>query len=296
MTEKPCKEPTCELVTDHESGYCSRHRKPEKEPHEISEILRDEKTGLQGQIVRNLGDVTVALLAISDNPERLALAGTGTLLAINGAHYILTATHVWEEILKHADHVGIALKADVTHRFGISRKDMAVFTLRKPDKWNEWGPDLALLRIPAERVGSISAYKSFWNVSKPDRKIDLRTLWVQVLMGTPAALGKLTETHADLQITGMFLGPETVHEREGLDYLDYEMDLTFPLPRTFGGVSGGGVWNVDLYYSPETKKIEWIMSLHGVAFYELAIVNERRPIRCHGPQSIKAVIQTVKKA
>ncbi len=89
----------------------------------------------------------------------------------------------------------------------------------------------------------------------------------------------------------MFLGPETGQEGDGLDYLDYEMDLTFPLPRTCGGVSGGGVWHVYIYYSSETDIIDWTMSLHGVAFYELDIVNERRPIRCHGPRSIEAIIR-----
>jgi hypothetical protein len=296
MTERSCKEPTCERLTDHESGFCSQHRKPEKDPEGIKEILKDEKTGLQSKIVRTLGDFTVALLAVSDSPERLDLAGTGTLVTIDGTHYILTATHVWEEVLKNADHVGITLNPDVNHRFGIPRSDIAVFALPKPDKWNEWGPDLALLRIPPDRVGSIGARKSFWNLSRPERKLGRTVLWVQVLMGTPAALGKITGAHADLQITGLFLGPETVQERGGLDYLDYEMDLGFLIPRTFGGVSGGGTWNVYIYYSSENDNIDWTMSFHGVAFYELDIVNERRPIRCHGPKSIQAVIQTVKNA
>jgi hypothetical protein len=265
-----------------------------RDPREIEGVLRDQNSGLREKIVRNLGDFTVALLAISEYPERLALAGTGTLLSADGAHFILTARHVWEEVLKDAAHIGITLKPDVSHKFGIRRRDVAVFGLPKPDAWNEWGPDLALLRIPAEDVGSIGVYRVFLNVTKQPRRIDGQFLEVQVLMGTPAAFGKITDAHADLQISGMFLGPEIQHERNGFDYLDYEFDLTFPgVPRRFGGVSGGGVWRVYMYYSPETGEIDWSISLHGVAYFELPIVEERRYVRCHGPQGIRAVIGAV---
>jgi hypothetical protein len=62
----------------------------------------------------------------------------------------------------------------------------------------------------------------------------------------------------------------------------------------FGGVSGGGVWEVYLYHSPETGELTWSNSLHGVAFYQLPIVAEHRPIRCHGPESIKTVIREIR--
>jgi hypothetical protein len=259
---------------------------------EILPVLRDESSGLQAKVVRNLGDFTVALLAISDSPESLELAGTRTLLTTGGAHFILTARHVWERKLRLADHVGIVLRPNVRHRFGICRKDFAVFGLPKPKKWTKWGPDLVLLRIPAEHVGSIAVHKVFLNVEKPPRKIGLRVLAVQVLMGTPAAFGKIAGAHADLQIMGMFLAAEKQRKRIGFDYLDYRFDLAFPgVPRKFGGVSGGGVWHVYLYYSPQTGEIDWRLSLHGVAFYELDIVKEHRPIRCHGPRSIKRLLR-----
>jgi hypothetical protein len=90
----------------------------------------------------------------------------------------------------------------------------------------------------------------------------------------------------------MYLGPETIRERESFDYLDYPMDLSFPgVPRRFNGVSGGGVRRVMVFYSRETDEIDWKMSLHGVAFYQLEIANEQRPVRCHGPQSVRAVLR-----
>ena len=262
------------------------------DPHEIAGVLKDAGSGLQDKIVHNLGNYTVALLGISDHPERLELAGTGTLMAIDGAHYILTARHVWDEVLAPADHVGITLKPDVNHRYSNPSRDFTPVGLPKPGEWNEWGPDLILLRIPGECVGTIGAYRSFWN---PVRRVDIHAegIEVMVLMGTPAELGTIADSHADLQITGMYLGPEKLQHMGGFDYLDYEIELKVGLPRHFGGVSGGGVWRVWVFCSPETGEIDWKMSFHGVAFYQLDIGKNPTIIRCHGPESARAVLHAL---
>lgn len=165
------------------------------------------------------------------------------------------------------------------------------FGLPKPKEWSEWGPDLVLLSVPAEDVVRISVYRCFWNLAgRVD--IDAEVLEVHILMGTPAALGTINETYADLQITGL----ETRHARGEFDYLDYEIDLSFPVPRNFGGVSGGGVWQVYVYWSTSTGEVDWKMSLHGVAYYQLPIIAERTTIRCHGPQTIQATLAEATKA
>ena len=176
-------------------------------PHDIPDVLRNEESGLQAKLVRDLGNFTTALLAIRNSPERIDLIGTGSLITSMGAHFILTALHVWEDGLKNSDQIGITLKPEVTHRHGIVTRDVQAISLTKPAMWNEWGPDLVLLRIPPEHIGSINAYKVFLNVEKPEIKIEREVLSVQVLLGAPAAFSKVNGTHVDLQINGMFLGP-----------------------------------------------------------------------------------------
>lgn len=261
-------------------------------PHEIVDVLKNPGSGLQEKIVHNLGNFTVALLGIWDSPERLDLAGTGTLMSIDGGHYILTARHVWDEVLEGADHVGVTLKPDVVHRHSIPSSDFASVGLPKPHAWNEWGPDLVLLRIPAERVGAIGAYRSFW---KPAGRVNIHAegIEVLVLMGTPGELGTITDVHADLQITGMYLGPEKLQHEGDFDYLDYEIELKVGLPHHFGGVSGGGVWRVWVFCSPESREIDWKMSFHGVAFYQLNIGKNPTTTRCHGPQSTQAMLRAL---
>jgi len=63
----------------------------------------------------------------------------------------------------------------------------------------------------------------------------------QFYWGTTAALAISQKTHADLQINGKFLATETGSMNEMLDYLEYEMDLTFPRPQQLRGRQRGGV-------------------------------------------------------
>lgn len=266
-----------------------------RNPREIGPILRSEKSGLRDKIVRNLGDFTVAMFGIFGSPQQqLRLAGTGTLVVLDGKHFILTALHVWEEVLKTADQIGITLKENIDHCTAIDRHAVVPFGPPKPKEWSQWGPDIVLLSLPAEYVGRISAYRSFWNLAG-QLAVNAEVLEIRILMGTPAALGSFTETYADVQINGMFLGPEARHAREEFDYLDYEIDLSFAVPRNYGGVSGGGVWQVCVFWGPSTGEVDWRMSLHGVAFFQLPIIAERTTLRCHGPETIRAVLRQIPK-
>ena len=264
---------------------------------EIEAILRAEPSELRNEIVCDIGNFTVALFGVfeSKSGDRLQLAGTGTLVTVLGSHYILTAAHVWEEVLKSARMVGMTLKEKTDHRFLMEANEIVKSGLPTPNSWGEWGPDLALLCVPPERVGSIQAYgRTFYNLTKSRESTpDVDCIETYVLMGTPEAAGTFTQTHADIQINGFFaLVDASVQSRDNLDYLDFNLgELSPGIPENFGGVSGGGLWKVHVYKSASCGKIQWLRSLQGVAFYhqkDLAI------IRCHGEQSIGAVMQNAK--
>lgn len=61
----------------------------------------------------------------------------------------------------------------------------------------------------------------------------------------------------------------------------------------FGGVSGGGLWRVQIYHSPESGHIESKVVLEGIAFYELGTGNGKGIVRCHGVQSIEKALAGV---
>jgi hypothetical protein len=82
------------------------------------------------------------------------------------------------------------------------------------------------------------------------------------------------------------------HAVGGFDYFDFDTDLSFRgIPRNFGGVSGAGLWDVRIYESARTGRVETLNKLEGVAFYRLPIKDNHRTIRCHGQRSIAVAIK-----
>lgn len=244
---------------------------------------------LRQNIVRSIGSSTIVLFAVSNSKgsEFLKLAGTGTLVAVDDCHYILTAAHVWEESLKSAAKLGITRSDNINHRYLIDTHTL-VPTIVKPDgsKWNEWGPDLALLEIPSVLVGEIEAIQLFEHLKAPPKRLNTECLEYWVAMGTPAELGTFTQNYADVQISGDFINQHR-QSRGDHDYWDFELDTAQPgTPKDFGGYSGGGLWRVIVYRSPETGEIDWSQRLKGVIFWQFPIVNDHRIIRAHGPKSI----------
>jgi len=278
------------------------------EIEEIGRILRDPASGLLERIVRDIGLYTVGLLRVSRTREgeRLDLCGTGTLVSVAGDRYIKTAAHVWEKLLKSdaPTSVGVTLKEYVDHKSLIDRAVIVAIGPPKPAKWNEWGPDLVFLRVPPEHVGAIEVHKVFLNLmQKRTVGFEAMSIDLRVLMGTPYELADCTDTHASLQINGMFCAPDSApfspiqapeSVRREFDYIDLDMELALPgVPQKFGGVSGGGLWRVWVYSSPSTGEIEWLKYLEGVAFHESDLVDGHRVIRCHGPQSIGTALRSL---
>lgn len=86
-----------------------------------------------------------------------------------------------------------------------------------------------------------------------------------------------------------FSGIRSAYERNGYDYLEPSAKLALSaVPSSFGGVSGGGLWEVRLSKTP-AGKLSWDgrRYFRGVAFWESEIEGAgRRVIRCHGAKSI----------
>ncbi len=243
------------------------------------------------KIQRSLGSSTIALFVLLDDhgKERLEPAGTGTLVVIGDHYYILTAAHVWER-LESALRFGISLIENRDHKMWIDPRTIAPTLVKPPDsRWNEWGPDLALLRIPEAIVGTIKAHRVFEDLTTPGKMLDAPTVEFWAVMGTPKELGTFTPNHAEVQIAAFFGNPK--YQRRGEhDYYDLEVNTASPgTPKGFQGVSGGGLWRILAYISGETKKVDWVPRLKGVAFFELPGIGDNVIIRCHGPKSLTAV-------
>jgi hypothetical protein len=264
---------------------------------EIAEQVLAKDSPLCWTIARELADFTVAFIVAKDG--RLSPAGTGTLVSFRGSHYFLTAAHVWEKKLKKSDWIRIPLRENRPCRFAISPNEIVSCGAPIPARWNQWGPDMTLLQIPPERVGSFTAVgRPFYPLSmKRELRIDCG-LETTFLMGAPALVGKFTAESAIPELQGMnvvldsgLYSSTELSEgvRSQFDFVDVLIDTAQPdVAADFGGVSGGGLWKVYVFRDTDGKTQSFKV-LAGVAFWQDPR-NSSLLIRCHGPQSIGAVL------
>ena len=260
---------------------------------EIEATLRDEKSGLKEITGRTAGNFTVAMLAVADSAlsdHPLRLVGTGTLVTVNDVHYILTAAHVWNKVQQRGSMLGLTLAEGIDHEFLIPNENIVAFGPEYNPASIDWGPDLAFLRIPTDRLGTIKSHRNFYNLSLERPGGPLDCVKTNAVIGTPGELAEHWPRYAVLQVTAFFLETNPRRSTRGqFDYLEYTVDLNFPgVPSNFGGVSGGGLWELFLYFCEKTQKIEIIERLIGVGYAQTPIVNGHRTIRFHGYESIRA--------
>jgi hypothetical protein len=218
---------------------------------EIESILKgndaeSEKKRLR--IVRAIGMYSVGLFAVRETPKGnvLSLAGSGTLVKIGAIHYILTAKHVWKEVLEVSNQLGVTLRENVDHSHLIDVRLVIPFGPEEPIGWTENGPDIVLLRIPETYVGTIKAFKVFYYLSFSEHQLPPRDyLQTWFVMGVPGCTGTFTQNHASAEHLGAeveFLGERL----EGkFDLCDVNFNVSqLPPPKSLGGMSGGGLWKV----------------------------------------------------
>lgn len=246
---------------------------------------------------RRLLDYLVPIFVLTpQNPEaQLRLIGSGTLVEIEGTHYVLTAAHVWHET-RDAEQIGLVLTAHLS-RF-VMRRD----AISARELWNrenpEWGPDLALLELGRPFVSTISAYKSFVNLPRQRGTVTAPALGAdKKYWAVTGMVGQFSEVQnypdrkiieANVVGRAFFGGILETYQRNGHDYLDAGANLELTgVPASFGGVSGGGLWEIGLSMT-RSGKISWDEKLHlrGVAFWQSPVNDKRRIIRCHGPRSV----------
>ncbi len=234
---------------------------------------------------------SIGLFAVKASPQgdALRLAGSGTLVLIDGIHYILTALHVWHDVLKVSNQLGVTLREIVDHRHLIDISTIVPIGPVQGPQWTERGPDIVLLRIPDVYVGAIKAFKVFYNLSNdepaPPPGNSLQT-WF--LMGVPGCTGTYTQNHASVEHIGAEVGFLNSKIDEPWDLCDVNFNASFlPPPKSVGGMSGGGLWKIFLHDAPTSDGFDCVEVLAGVAFWQFALDGTNRKVRCHGTESLR---------
>lgn len=251
-------------------------------------LLEEVGAGLQHYFVPILG------LFLDDRDYPLRLVGSGTLVKIDTMHCVLTAAHVWRAA-EEFPAVGLTLTTYESW-FHIAREHIVARTLGSD--FGAFGPDLALLELPAISVGRIKAHKVFLDLVQQRQAfltdpwgLDLGIWVVTGMSGEESEIDTQPEERsvmANVQGRAFFSGVRDKFTRGEWDYVDSSADLALVgVPSTFGGISGGGLWQVPLALS-KTNQLTWPgrKRFQGVAYWQTFPEDNRRLIRCHGPESI----------
>lgn len=241
-------------------------------------------------------------ILIGVNQERNAqtanMIGSGTFVQYGKIYGILTANHVTSSsAFRHADRIGLHLMTETTHHFSIPTANLRTITVGEPAS-GKYGPDISVIILPLSEVPAIKAKKVFWNLDKYQVEIlqGQRDIsdgpWV--LCGCPDTYTQraqkldgfdhVIQHRAFAWLSG--IAKEWTEHR--FDYLDYHVayDESGDVPKSFGGVSGGGLWQVRLVQNNAGDIAHENLILSGVAFCESDIVDNQRMITCHGRSSV----------
>lgn len=247
---------------------------------------------------------STALILVTIDPEGIQHPipiGSGTFVSILNIFGILTAAHVVNKLMKEKAAgrpylLGLT-PSDYAQNYAIPSDLIEPIIIVNGEIESE-GPDLGFIVLPHSERGTIEATKNIHNLDKNRERI-LSTpprlsegLWA--ICGVPDE--KTVDEHPEKRFKpfkGFFMfcgfgGIRRTYAVDEYDYYDLEVKhgLSPIIPDSFGGISGGGLWQIPLIRSSEgeIEPKEYILS--GIVFYQTDRKGLYRSIRCHGRNSI----------
>lgn len=256
------------------------------------------------QVTSALQSFIIGFVIIAPQDTDAAIGGSGTLVSVGATRGILTAAHVIRELRKQ-EEIGIVLPVGTSaRRMTFDMAYTAHVTLVGANESE--GPDIGFLKLPPDTADSLNSIMSFYNLSRrAARMLDqppvLRDgIWG--LSGYPQELTTDKDPNPDASMRvkvfrgGIGFGIVVDEEERGeFDYLRYEAlyNEFYEGPDRFGGISGGGLWQILINLTHERPTIREHL-LSGVAFYQTSKFSSpqgiKRHIVCHGRKSVYGVL------
>ena len=156
------------------------------------------------------------------------------------------------------------------------------------------GPDLGFLALPEYKATQLAAICSFVDLDKRRAELGNPTKSNTVLDAVCGMVGEWTADspssppgYRNKDFTLLFGPGYTLGKRQ---VGDYDLALSRPelapvvdAPKSFGGVSGGGLWR---FFVSDDRREVLESRFAGIAFYEVQGTSKSPDIICHGPRSI----------
>lgn len=225
--------------------------------------------------------------------------GSGTFAVINGRYGILTAEHVWEAIQAHSlsrPTINI-IAAEGPHTFELPIRELVPHVALGYDPAGT-KPDIQFLEIPAARLGAIHARKSFINLGKdPVGRFAFASsdMGFVVIAGFPSEFSPepQKEPSGDVLVSirgGFVSGLERRWITGEFDFFETKGDRHAKgVPSDYGGVSGAGVWRVELKKKPGVDISQSRLGrfeFMGVAFFQTFPDADTVFVRHNGPKTV----------
>jgi len=231
--------------------------------------------------------------------------GSGTLIRCGERLGILTAHHVVHRPTPPLDFSPSSSQElqlvimGPKHEFKIPAKYINEIEIGVPNLDKE-GPDLTFLEFPSmDKIGSLRAIKSFWNLDHDTENRLASTAndsGVWAITGLPNEWEKIQkESEQKMTIYSKFNSffgfaiSDRRYKSNDFDFVDipvYYGGRDTP-PNSFGGVSGGGLWKIKIGQSQGESKLIYKNPIFcGVPFYQQEIEDGNLLIRCHYAESI----------
>jgi hypothetical protein len=226
--------------------------------------------------------------------ERVVGAGSkvvasGVLVSIEGRRGILTCGHVVEQYDKLCE-IGLARFIPGTQqRRIVNIADAFHIIVQSSEKWTEKDLDLAFTYLNPEVADSIATQSVFLNIEKNRERVEggepTNAHCVDVMLGLVAEYSGKPVIEE-----GKFVSPMRAVIYRGKMHSDENALLQFQttdddpenLPKSFGGVSGSGLWRIH-YVDHGAGKFEIIEKrLWGIASWQIDKQNNRGAVAGQG--------------
>jgi hypothetical protein len=260
--------------------------------------LKDLPEAVIEAAAKDIANYSIGFLHVNDPPHSskdVMLLGSGTLVSIGTTHAILTADHVLS-VLPRSGRLGLILSPTL-QQHTIDTHGIAYINIARGTRDAD-GPDLGAVILSHSIASSIGAKKVFYKLDA--HRENIFSLPPDIHDGFWFVNGFVDEKTIEEKdkdgyglVKGFYNlsgagGPENVTVVGDHDYYDFPVSYSVRAvaPKSYGGMSGGGLWQVPLIRSAQGKIEHKRPLLSGVVFYQQPTTEAYCGVKCHGRQSV----------
>lgn len=254
-------------------------------------LVKNLPQNVLNDALRYVSNCSVALVGLSLNNKMVSNAlASGTLISIGEKYGVLTAKHVWDMFDSRCDIHKIHFSILGYRHLIVESKEYLNPIFLNPEI------DICFIEIPKKLVSTIKTYRMFYplhfnNLRSIDKIKD--NLWLTI--GFPEKMK--SDEKKIINPLRYFTSLAEYHDfKNGYDEIDlivsYEPVNKDKIPVKLGGMSGGGIWNFQIFFNDDDElkcflgNSQSTKLLIGVNYYQTYMKNEECRIKGIGPVTI----------